>query len=89
MVWNYRIVKKLNHGETIYGIHEAYYGSGDEEIPEGYTQELLDSMGVSWKDKPTTVETTDNENPVEQLRDILCRMLRACDKPIIDDTEEE
>jgi hypothetical protein len=89
MVWNYRIVKKLNHGETIYGIHEAYYGSGDEEIPEGCTQKLLDSMGVSWTDKPIAVETTDEENPVEQLRDTLRRMLIACDKPMIDGTEEE
>jgi hypothetical protein len=91
MVWNYRIVKKLNRGETVYGIHEAYYGSGEEEIPEGCTQELLDSMGVSWTDTPVVVETCDDEDGdhTEHLRKMLSKMLVACDKPVIDGTEEE
>ena len=49
-----------------------------------WNYEELDKLGVSWTEEPVTVDTF--EDP-EGLKDILRRMLAACDKPIIDGVE--
>ena len=81
MVWNYRIVKTQVQDEIRHGIHEVYYGTGEEEIPEGASQEELDKLGISWTENPVTVDTFDDP---EGIKDILRKMLKACDKPIVD-----
>jgi hypothetical protein len=83
VVWNYRIVKTQSKGETLYGIHEVYYGDGEEEIPEGASQQVLDRLGHSWTENPCDVTSDDPS----YLRVILQRMLLACDKPIVDGSQ--
>lgn len=90
MVWNYRVVKSKVQDEIFYGIHETYYGMGDEDIPRGSSTEFLDGLGVSFQEHPATavVSDIDDEDPRVVLRGALLRMLAACDKPVIDGTAE-
>jgi hypothetical protein len=42
--WNYRVVRRVIHGEIQYGIHEMYYD------PEGYTMNPVPVAGDSVED---------------------------------------
>jgi len=86
MVWNYRIVKTEIQGEIRHAIHGVFYGTGEEEIPENYSQEDLDLLGLSWTEDPITVAT--DEDPAT-LKETLLQMLKACDKPIVNGIEQK
>jgi hypothetical protein len=89
MSWNHRVVRHkieensilVNSGpndekpvEYWYGIHEAYYLTGDVSGRPSITTNAIEPYG---------------ESP-EELRKDLERMLRAFDKPVLDfDTRDE
>ena len=73
MGWNYRVVSRPfpyspDTGRE-YGIHEAYYNDGETE-PHSITTDAVEVC-------------CDEEEGVEVLREILKRMLKALDKPIV------
>ena len=68
MVWNHRVIRKLDlNGDAYYHIHEVYY-------PE---------VGAK-PDKITVEPMTPYGDTVEDLRWTLEKMLECLDKPILD-----
>ena len=72
--WNHRVFRhvKIDNitGEktVIYAIHETYYKSRDSDEVSGFTSEYVAPFGET----------------LEELREELEMMLKACDKPILD-----
>lgn len=67
MVWNHRVIRHDEGGETWYAIHEVFY-----EDPE-------DDSTASW----TLTEIPPVGDSLENLRLCLQRMLMALDKPVL------
>lgn len=83
--WNYRVMRHVDkangagRGSEWLAIHEVYYlsrGVNDLEVTSaqvGYTENPVKVIGES----------------VEELRDMLTKMLMALDKPILQHKEED
>lgn len=75
MHWNHRVIKRTDKstGEDYYAIHECYYGvEGEGGERVGWTKDPIAPQGESLAD----------------LRWCLEHMLKALDKPIIEDNED-
>ena len=74
--WNHRVVKRIvrEAGEDV-----EWFG-----IHECF-YERSDESDPGWTDEPIAV----GGESVDELRETLERMMRALDKPVIDDTEKE
>ncbi len=44
MTWNYRVVHRVEGGEDVYAIHEAYY---DNDTPTNITEDSVSPQGVT------------------------------------------
>lgn len=95
MSWTYRIVKMRVKDDLTdavrYAIHEVYYGDADSEPDKSATIQELDQLGLSWTENPVDphsfVDQGEKDDPEEQrefIKDILRKMLKACDYPIVD-----
>ncbi len=73
-MWNFRIVRQEIDGDIRYSIHESF------DLPAG------EGGGVGISPDPRLVETWHSwtENPIEDLRWTLQRMLDSLDKPILE-----
>ncbi len=54
MTWNFRIVKKIFDGETLYEVHEVYYD--ENGAVESWTEEAVHPMGVSTSELKADIE---------------------------------
>lgn len=75
VTWNYRVVKETVEGGVRYAIHEVYWGGEDDEV-------------IAWTTNPVSLaEFFDpechNSCPIDELRTMLERCLKALDKPVI------
>lgn len=74
--WNHRVVKRI-----VREFDEDVEWFGVHEVFYG----LPGESEPSWTDEPISVKG----ESIDELRETLERMLRALDRPIIDDTEKE
>lgn len=73
-MWNHRIIKRTSDGEVVYEMCEAYYNDAGNLC--GITTDAISPYG-------------DSVDGDFGLRWVLQKMLEACDKPVLDDSNLE
>lgn len=74
MSWNHRVIVRFeSNGTPYFEIHECYYEDQNREIPTSWTENAIPVHG-------------DN---IDELKETLERMLRACNTPILIETSDD
>lgn len=91
MIWNYRIIRRPLNDGAVYGLVEVYYKNDEpigwsessywiEQDPSFFKERIEEYMGGDADPGEWADEYLDSE-----LMDVLRRMKRACEMPVLDE----